>query len=63
MTFQFNSLGDFFAMGGYSFYVWLAYGLSFLAMGVLVWQSKRETKQILRLAKKEQQRESKLKQR
>jgi heme exporter protein D len=63
MTLQFNSLGDFLAMGGYSFDVWLAYGLSFLAMGVLVWQSKRETKQILRLAKKEQQRESRLKQR
>lgn len=53
MTFQFNSVSDFFAMGGYGFYVWLAYGLSFLAVGLLVWQSKREPKLLLQRVQKE----------
>ncbi|WP_432453594.1 MULTISPECIES: heme exporter protein CcmD [unclassified Agarivorans] len=33
---QFDSVADFFAMGGYAYYVWLAYGVSALAMGALV---------------------------
>lgn len=32
----FDSISDFFAMGGYGFYVWLAYGLSFLSLAVLI---------------------------
>lgn len=58
MTFQFDSISDFFTMGGYGFYVWLSYGITFLACGLLIWQSKREIKQTLRIAKKEQQREA-----
>lgn len=61
MTFQFNSLSDFFAMGGYGFYVWLSYGITFLVIGLLVWQSRREIKQPLKLAKKEAAREARLK--
>lgn len=61
MTFQFNSISDFFAMGGYGFYVWLAYGITFATVGFLVWQSKREVKQTLELAKKESARENQLK--
>lgn len=61
MTFQFNSLSDFFAMGGYGFYVWLSYGITFLVIGLLVWQSRREIKQTLKLAKKEAAREARLK--
>lgn len=61
MTFQFNSLSDFFAMGGYGFYVWLSYGITFLVIGLLVWQSCREIKQTLKLAKKEAAREARLK--
>ncbi|MGX2955508.1 heme exporter protein CcmD [Ursidibacter arcticus] len=57
MTFQFSSISDFFAMGGYGFYVWLAYGITFLSVGLLIWQSKREIKQTLKWAKKEQQRQ------
>lgn len=57
MTFQFNSISDFFAMGGYGFYVWLAYGISFAAIGLLMWQSKREIKQTLDLARKTAARE------
>ncbi|MDH2999060.1 heme exporter protein CcmD [Pasteurellaceae bacterium LFhippo2] len=61
MKFQFETIGDFFAQGGYGFYVWLAYGITFLAMGLLIWQSKREIKQTLAVAKKELQREEQLK--
>lgn len=58
MTFQFDSIADFFAMGGYSFYVWFSYGITFLICGFLVWQSKREIKQTLKLVKKELKREA-----
>lgn len=60
MTFQFASISDFFAMGGYGFYVWLAYAITFLSVGLLVWQSKRESRQTLNLVKKEQAREAQL---
>ena len=53
LQFQFNSLADFFAMGNYGFYVWLSYGISFVVMGWLIWQSKREQKQIVDQVKKE----------
>lgn len=52
MSFQFNSVGEFFAMGGYGFYVWLSYGITFLSVGLLIWISKREIKQTLQLARK-----------
>jgi heme exporter protein D len=32
----FSSVSDFFAMGGYGFYVWLAYGVSAFVMAGLV---------------------------
>lgn len=57
MKFQFDSISDFFAMGGYGFYVWLAYGITFAAMGILIWQSKREITKTLRIVQKEQARE------
>lgn len=53
LQFQFDSLADFFAMGNYGFYVWLSYGISFVAIGWLIWQSKREQKQIVAQVKKE----------
>lgn len=62
MTFQFESISDFFAMGGYGFYVWLSYGVSFIAMIGLIWLSRREQKAILAQAKKEIVCEEKLKQ-
>ena len=33
---QFDSISDFLAMGGYGFYVWLAFGVSGLAMLAIV---------------------------
>jgi len=38
----FDSLSDFLAMGNHGFYVWLAYGLTFLIMGALAWHSARD---------------------
>jgi heme exporter protein D len=32
------SLNDFFAMGGYGFYVWLSFGLTFGCMLLELWQ-------------------------
>ncbi|AAP95692.1 heme exporter protein CcmD [[Haemophilus] ducreyi] len=52
MQFQFESIADFFAMGNYYFYVWLSYGLAFLAVGGLIWLSYREQKTVLRIVKK-----------
>lgn len=36
---QFESWSAFWAMGGYSFFVWLAFGVTFVAMFLLVVQS------------------------
>lgn len=55
MQFQFESVADFLAMGGYSFYVWLAYGLSFLAMAILIVKTINEKKQLFKQIKKQQQ--------
>lgn len=60
MGFQFDSFSAFLSMGGYGFYVWLSYGISLLAIGFLIWQSKREITQTLQLSKKESVREAKL---
>lgn len=43
----FESLSDFFAMGGYASYVWSAFGITFLAMIVLLIVSVRRGKQLL----------------
>lgn len=47
-------------MGGYGFYVWLAYGISFFAIVVLIIQSVQERKAILRTVLREQQRQARL---
>ena len=44
----FNSISEFLAMGGYGFYVWLAYGLSFLALTILVINSVIKKNKILK---------------
>ncbi|GMM90235.1 heme exporter protein CcmD [Vibrio fortis] len=43
----FESLSDFFAMGGYASYVWSAFGITFLAMIILLVVSVRRGKQLL----------------
>ena len=36
---QFESFADFLAMGGYAFYVWLSFGVTFVAMAFIAVQS------------------------
>ena len=56
----FESWSDFFHMGGYGFYVWLAYGISFAAILILAVQRKKKKNAVLREVKREQQREQRL---
>ncbi|GIU33540.1 heme exporter protein CcmD [Shewanella colwelliana] len=58
---QFDSLADFFNMGGYAFYVWLAYGVTFFSLGTLVIVSLRQKRKILTEIAKKIQREERLK--
>ena len=44
----FESLADFFAMGNHGFYVWFAYGLTFLVLGALSWHSAVDHRSTLR---------------
>lgn len=57
----FQSWSDFFNMGGYGFYVWLAYGVSFVAILLLAVYSYREKEVVFREVRREQQREQRLK--
>ncbi|VEI48750.1 heme exporter protein D [Actinobacillus equuli] len=52
MQFQFESLSDFLSMGNYGFYVWLSYAVSIIAMGGLIWFSRREEKQLCNKSKR-----------
>lgn len=44
----FDSFSDFIAMGGYGFYVWLSYGLTFLSLLILIVNSIVKRKKILK---------------
>ncbi len=59
---QFDTIADFFAMGGHGFYVWLSYGVSLTLLGVLALTSIHRNKNILRKIAKRHQRNSKLRQ-
>ena len=58
----FQSWSDLIHMGGYGFYVWLSYGLSFIAIVALIIQSLIGKSAVLKSVKREQQRESRLQQ-
>lgn len=53
----FHSWSDFLNMGGYGFYVWLAYGLSFLTVAFLVIQNYITKKVLFSEIKRDLQRE------
>lgn len=54
---QFDSISAFLDMGGYGFYVWLSYGVSFIALALLIFASlnghKKIKKQIIQRIKRE----------
>jgi len=59
---QFDSVSTFFAMGGYGFFVWLAYGFTATVLILLVLSSIRSHKNIKRQIIQRQKREQKLRQ-
>ncbi|GIU46628.1 heme exporter protein D [Shewanella sairae] len=58
---QFDSISEFINMGGYAFYVWLAYGVTFFSLGTLVILSVRQKRKVLVEIAKKMQREERLK--
>lgn len=56
----FQSWNDFWAMGGYGFYVWLSYGISLLTIVILIAQSVVGKKKVFESVRREQQREQRL---
>ncbi|MCK8047257.1 heme exporter protein CcmD [Shewanella sp. 1CM18E] len=58
---QFDSISEFINMGGYAFYVWLAYGVTFFSLGTLVILSVRQKRKVLIEIAKKIQREERLK--
>ena len=57
----FNSFADFFAMGGYGFYVWLAYGISFVCLIILIFNTLAKRKKIIRVVTQRIAREERIK--
>ncbi|MDN2662865.1 heme exporter protein CcmD [Psychromonas sp. 14N.309.X.WAT.B.A12] len=57
----FTSFSDFIAMGGYSFYVWLAYGVSIVSVIALITHSVLTRKKILKQVEQRLQREKRIK--
>ncbi|WP_019613232.1 MULTISPECIES: heme exporter protein CcmD [Psychromonas] len=57
----FTSIADFFAMGGYGFYVWLAYGISILSLIVLIINTMHKRKMVLKTVKQRIAREQRIK--
>jgi len=45
---QWHSVSEFFAMGGYAFYVWGSFGATALVMALEVWQVRARRRQIWR---------------
>lgn len=56
----FNSFADFFAMGGYGFYVWLAYGISFVCLIVLIFNTLAKRKKIIKMLAQRIEREERI---
>jgi heme exporter protein D len=57
---QFDSFSAFITMGGYGFYVWLSYGVSLLALALLVLSSITDHKKIKQQIAQREKRENKL---
>jgi len=57
----FDSFSEFIAMGGYGFFVWLSFGVTFIAMLAIVVESKLAYKQLFTQLEKEQARKKRIK--
>lgn len=58
---QFDSFSSFIHMGGYAFYVWLSFAVSFGVMAVLVFASYQQHKSHLKSVVLEQERQQRIK--
>lgn len=58
---QFESWSEFWAMGGYGFYVWLSFGVTFLALLILVIDSINSKKSALAQVLTESDRKARIK--
>ncbi|MGO1295819.1 MAG: heme exporter protein CcmD [Vibrio sp.] len=56
----FDSLHDFFMMGGYAAYVWSAFGITFVCLGVLIFLSVTRHTRILNDVRQQQAREARI---
>lgn len=52
MTLAFSSFTDFLDMGGYAGYVWSAYGITLLVLGLILIKTHQRTRQIKRKLEK-----------
>ena len=50
---QWNSIGDFFAMGGYAFYVWGSFGVTALALLIEPLLLRQRRNNVLRILRRE----------
>lgn len=57
----FDSMTDFFFMGGYGFYVWLAYSVSFLSLFILIINTTAKKKKIFRMITQRNARQQRIK--
>ncbi|AXC76565.1 heme exporter protein CcmD [Salmonella enterica] len=60
MSTAFASWSDFFAMGGYAFYVWLAVAMTVIPVAILVVQSAMQHRAILRHVAQQRAREARM---
>ncbi|UTP72619.1 heme exporter protein CcmD [Alteromonas sp. LMIT006] len=56
----FDSFADFIAMGGYGFFVWLSYGVSFLSIVLYIVYVKRQKRQLTQHVVAQQAREARI---
>ncbi|MBL53326.1 MAG: heme exporter protein CcmD [Pseudomonadota bacterium] len=57
---QFDSWQAFWHMGGYAFYVWASFGVTFLAMGLIVLNSMMTHKKLLKEVAQEAARQQRI---
>ncbi len=58
---SFDSMANFFNMGGYGFYIWLSYGFTALLLIILTLNSKAKHRQLIKQIQQRFKREIKLK--
>ncbi len=48
-----NSLAEFLAMGGYGFYVWGSFGVTFVCMALELWSLNKRSQRVTQMVKEE----------